>query len=53
MVIDRLLADLPEGLESEITSLACSSSDWELLEFIADRRDWLIERLRALVAQEA
>lgn len=51
-IIDGLLADLPRGIESGITSLACSSSDWELIEFTEDRRDWLIERLRAIVAHE-
>jgi hypothetical protein len=52
-VIDRLMAGLPENMQSEVTSLICLSSDWELIEFVEDRRDWLLERLRAIVAQEA
>ena len=52
-VIERLMAGLPESMESQITSLVCPSSDWESIEFIEDRRDWLLERLRAIVAQES
>ena len=51
-IIERLLADLPRSIDSGITSLACSSSEWELIEFTEDRHDWLIQRLRAIVAHE-
>jgi hypothetical protein len=40
------------GDESEVTSVACGSSDWVLVQFVEHRRDWVVERLRKIAGQE-
>jgi predicted oxidoreductase (fatty acid repression mutant protein) len=48
-VIDQLMR---VATKSEVTSLACSSSEWVVLEFEEHQREWVIERLREIVTQK-